>query len=295
MEFTELDKQFEETWERLQRQKPIAGVYGKDPLAEDHFLLKRSWDYFRQRVRNIEDQWRKIAESKDAQLLALKKEVAVIRERMQESEEETRLLRAMDRTLAEARKHDIIHFAGKKDQLQLRWDAERDALARKIEELEFQIKRLEKDSATKLQLAKKRETDLAEAINRLKQEAGSSAEKERENQKRWSEHASTKDEQINMLDMKTDAMRNELARRDQAIKELREAVLNHEKDAVALTAYVAELQKMLRDKDQDLHHEQERLQILSLEKENLRRGWENERAEWRELWDRGRSHFGPGR
>ncbi len=72
-------------------------------------------------------------------------------------------------------------------------------------------------------------------------------------------------------------------------------IVNHEKDAVALTAYVAELQKILRDKDLNLHHEQERLQILSLEKENLRRGWESERTEWRELWDRGRSSFGSGR
>ncbi len=214
MEFTELDKQFEETWERLQNRKPISGVYGKDPLAEDHFLLKRSWDYFRQRVRNVEDQWRKIAESKDAQLIALKKEAAVIRERMQEAEEETRLLRAMDRTLAEARKHDILHFDSKKDQLRLRWDAERDALARKIEELEFQIKRMGKESSNKTELAKKRETDLLEAIDRIKQDAMSMAEKERENQKRWSEHAAEKDDQIRMLDTKMDMMRTELDRRD---------------------------------------------------------------------------------
>jgi hypothetical protein len=294
MEFSELDKQFEETWERLQNRQPLTGVYGKDPLAEDHFLLKRSWDYFRQRVRTIEDQWRKIAESKDAQLIALTKEMAVARERMNEAEEAARMSRLMDRSLAEARKHDLMHFAGKKDQLRLRWDAERDALARKIEALEFQIKRMDKDAATKTQFAKKRESDLLEMIERLKREMLAAAEKERDGQKRWGDHAAEKDDQITMLDAKMDVMRNELDRRDRTIKELKELILNHEKDAVALTAYIAELQKLLRDKDLNLHHEHERLQILSIEKENLRRSWESERAEWRELWDRGRSQSGPG-
>src|SRR4051812_7271647 len=113
MKFSELDKQFEQTWERLQNGKPILGVYGKDPLAEDHFLLKRSWDYFRSRVRNIEDQWRKIAEAKDAQLKAVQKENVSIRVRMTQAEEEVVMLREIDRSLAEARKLDILNFSGK--------------------------------------------------------------------------------------------------------------------------------------------------------------------------------------
>jgi chromosome segregation ATPase len=295
MEFSELDKQFEETWERLQHKRPITGVYGKDPLAEDHFLLKRSWDYFRRRVRDIEDHWRKIAESKDAQLLAMKKESAVIRERLNEAEEDVRMLRLMDRSLAEARKHDILHFSDKKDQLRSRWDAERDALARKIEELEFVIKRQEKDATTKLALAKQREADLVASVDKLRQDISAMSEKERENQKRLVDAATQKDDQLQMLDSKIDVMRTELERRDHLLRELKAAMGERDKDGVALTAYVAELQRMLREKEHELRNEQERLRIAGVERDNLRRGWENERAQWRELWDRGRSSFDPKR
>jgi chromosome segregation ATPase len=133
-----------------------------------------------------------------------------------------------------------------------------------------------------------REARLGEMISGLKNDAALQAERERDIQKKCAEELKQKDEKIQSLDTKVELLRGEVDRRDQLIKQFELAVSGNEKDKSALTLYVAELQRALKDKDLELQNQKTRFDILTNERDALREGWERERAEWRELWDRGR-------
>lgn len=290
MEFTEIDRQFDEAFERIQRRSPVvANAYGTAPLAADHFLLKKSWDYFRGRVKAIEDQWRKMMEAKDQQLRSTLSELQVARQRKVDLEEENNMLRSLDQNIKKARTEDFLGFSRKSENLRVHWDAEREALLLKIAALETKIPQIKKTYDLRISTAQVREDKWKEMIEVLKQEASLHEEREREVQKRCSAELVLKDEKIQSLDTKLDLTRGEVDRRERLIKELQESIAIREKDANAMTAYVAELQRTLKEKDLELGHRQVRLEIFSQEKENIRSTWERERAEWRELWDRGRS------
>ena len=79
--------------------------------------------------------------------------------------------------------------------------------------------------------------------------------------------------------------------RDRRIKVLSEDLSNREKDNVAMAAYLDELQRALKDKSMELDHLRERIDILLKEKESSHAAWEQERAEWRQLWDRARGFW----
>ncbi len=290
MEFTEIDRQFDEAFERLQRTAPpVATAYGSSPLAADHFLLKKSWDYFRNRVKSIEEQWKKMLEAKDHQYRAVFAELTDARKRQVELEEENNLLRSLDHSVKKARADDYIGFAKKSENLRLHWDAERDALHRKIEALETKIVQTKKAGELRISTTMAREEKLKETIALLRKEADMWAERESDIKKKCGDELVLKDEKIHSLDAKVDLLRTEIEHRDQVIKRLTDAVTTHEKDSVAMTAYVAELQRALKEKQLDLANLQTQLAIAHQDKKNLQTGWERERAEWRELWDRGRS------
>jgi chromosome segregation ATPase len=289
-EFPEINRQFDEAFERLQAKAPlINGAYGTSPLAADHFLLKKSWDYFKGRIKTIEEQWRKMLEAKDAQLRTVVGELVESRKQMVDIEEENRMLRSLDQNVKKARTEDYITFARKNETLRYRWDAEREALQRKGDALEFQLTKSKKEFDGKLRSFKIKEQSSAESIVMLQKELAAQIERDRETQKRCSDELNLKDEKIQMLDTKVELLRGELDRRDQLVKQLKSTINEQEKDVTAMTAYVAELQRALREKDTEIMHQNTRYDILNKEKENLRITYEQERAEWRELWDRGRS------
>jgi chromosome segregation ATPase len=290
MEFTEIDRQFDEAFERLTRQSPtVTSAYGTSPLAADHFLLKKSWDYFRNRVKNIEEQWRKMLEAKEQQLRTTMLELTESRQRQADLEEDNHLLRSLDRNVKKARAEDYVGFARKSENLRLHWDAEREALQRKIDALERKVIADKKTADLRVATTITREQKLKETLEAMRDEASLFADRERDIQKKCAEELTIKDEKIQSLDSNVDIFRSEVDRRDQLLKQLKDMVTTSEKDAVAMTAYVEELQRALKDKDLDLANLKAKLEILTQEKTNLQAGWERERSEWRELWDRGRS------
>ncbi|MCG3203722.1 MAG: hypothetical protein KCHDKBKB_00394 [Elusimicrobia bacterium] len=289
-EFDEIDRQFDETMERLGPKGALnSGAYGTGPLASDHFLLKKSWDYFRFRVKAIEDQWRKMLESKEQQLRIALTDLQETRKQRADLEEENHLLRSLELNVKKARAEDYVGFSRKSQNLRLHWDAERDNYLKKIEALELKITRMQKNFDLRSSTAQIRESKLNESFQALKQELNTHQEREREIQKKCSEELQMKDEKIYSLDSKMEMLRGEVERRDQVIQQLQQAFSRREQDATAMGQTITEYERLLKEKDKEMSHLSTRLQILINEKENLRAGWERERAEWRELWDRGRS------
>lgn len=290
MEFTEIDRQFDEAFERINRRGPaVASAYGSSPLAADHFLLKKSWDFFRARVKNIEDQWRRMIEAKEQQLRASQAELQESRQRHADLQEENNLLRSLDRGIKKARAEDFVGFARKSENLRLHWDAERDAFQRKIDALEKKIEQARKTADLRVETTLAREQKLKETVEALRKEMTLHADRERDIKKKCGDEITLKDEKITSLDAKVELLRAEVDRRDQMIKQMAGAISDYEKDSVAMTSYVSELQRALKDKDLELANQKTRIEILVEENKNIQSGWERERSEWRELWDRGRS------
>ncbi len=290
MEFTEIDRQFDEAFERINRRGlTTASPYGGTPLAADHFLLKKSWDYFRNRVKSIEDQWRKMLSAKDVQLKTVTDELKRVRQSSLELEDEIHMLRSLDQSIKKARTEDFVGFNRKSEMLRMRWDAERAALIKKADDLELKITRLKKDYDLRASMARVREEKLQQALEAAKKDSAINIERERDIQKKCTDELNAKDERIFSLDTKTELLRGEVERRDALLKEMKATLATRDADATAMTSYIAELQRLVKEKDIEIEQHKTRLQILSQEKDGIQAGWERERAEWRELWDRGRS------
>ncbi len=289
MKYTEIDRQFDDALERArQNVPPVSGPYGSGPLAADHFLLKKSWDYFRNRVRAIEDQWRHMLDAKAAQLNATSQELQSERKMRLELEEETRMLRSLDATIKKARTEDFTGFARKSENLRMRWDAEREVLQRRIDQYELRVAQQKKDLEARKVTFAEREARLIEMIQMLKADAATHADRERDIHCKWGEEIKQKDDKLQSLETKVELLRGEIDRRDQLIKQFELSVAGFEKDKAALVQYVSELQRTLCDRDTEIQNQKTRYEILTRERDALHAGWERERAEWRELWDRGR-------
>src|SRR3954468_14483349 len=87
MDFKEIDGMFETAARRLKAGVDPTAPYGEPPLASDHFLLRRSWEFFQKRLKTMEDQWSEIAGAKDAEITALRKQSEQSLARMGEAEE----------------------------------------------------------------------------------------------------------------------------------------------------------------------------------------------------------------
>lgn len=289
MEFPQLDKLFDESLDRSDRRAPeINNPYGAAPLAADHFLLKKSWDYFKSRVKTIEDQWRKMLQAKEVQISTLNSELLAARERAVDLEDQNHLLRSLDQNIKKVRTEDHVGFSRKSENLKLHWEAERDALQRKIEDFEFRMERAKKESEARLLVVQSRENKLKDEVLFLKRDTAVQAERDHEFQRRWAEQITAQTEAIQSLENKVEILKNEIDRRDLYIKQFKETISTQEKDAHAMIQYVAELQRALKEKDSEMSHLKTRLDVLRQEKDTLRSAHEREQSEWRELWDRGR-------
>src|SRR4051812_11553160 len=121
MDFKEIDAMFEDAARRLKGGVNPTGAYGEPPLAADHFLLRRSWEFFQKRLKAIEQHWGEIAAAKDAEIAALRKaevegraEAVKLKDRANETDE-------IDRTLISGRLEDQQEFAAKIRDLHETW------------------------------------------------------------------------------------------------------------------------------------------------------------------------------
>lgn len=289
MKSNEIDRLFDESLNRVAKGTgPLAGAYDTSPLAADHLLLKRSWEYFRHRMNTMEEQWKKILESKDAEIKALLKEIDLTKNREGELKTQNEAFRAFDLEYGRSKATDYLMFEKKIRQLRESWEAEREALHRKEEEFETskssfeeKILQLKEEFAARQKGWEKEREALHSQLNTI-------LEQQKKMQAQWASDLAAKEEETLSLNAKVDLLRPEVERRDQRIQQLHEDIRLQESQNSDLMGQLAGHMKKLREQEESYSLLSERYAILEKEKEAMRESWVREQAEWRELWDRER-------
>jgi hypothetical protein len=140
-EFEKIDQLFTDTLTRLENKKPqISDPYTQGPHSADHFLLKKSWDYFKDRVRAIEQHWQEIVGAKDAEIAALKEELYQVRQEMDDASAKTGMIDAFEQSVRETRTDDFIDFQKLSERLKDAWEEERQSLATQLSAVESALR-----------------------------------------------------------------------------------------------------------------------------------------------------------
>src|SRR5437016_2498992 len=85
MDLKELDRQFQAVMDRLKSNQGLAASPYTTPVPSgDHDLLQKSWDYFRQRIKSMSDQWAEMLSAKSKENEILKKELALSKSQLDE-------------------------------------------------------------------------------------------------------------------------------------------------------------------------------------------------------------------
>src|SRR5689334_21839662 len=133
MDAKDLDREMNSLMEKLSKRPAVpSGAYSSDPLASDHFILNRSWDFFKKRIAAIEKQWQEIVNAKADEIRVLKQEMDLIQTRVHELEEVNISLEGMLANLKVSRLQDFEEFKKKNEKLKMSWDEERISLESKL-------------------------------------------------------------------------------------------------------------------------------------------------------------------
>ncbi|MCB4755622.1 MAG: hypothetical protein LHV69_01075 [Elusimicrobia bacterium] len=289
LDFTQLDQLFDEALERLDpaHAAPIA-ISPEGPLSADHFLLKKSWDYFRQRLRLIEEQNQTLLQSKEAEGKALQDEIQELKGHLEKMEEENVYLRAFEDSVKEERTEDHLTFKKSAEGLRLAWEEERNTLENSLAELDLALDESKKKEAAEITRFHAIEDELRRHSDTLKEELTHIVENKAELEKKHALDLSEKDEMIQSLQSKIDLMRGEIERRDQLLREGDMKRMAQDKQLQELLEKVTARKTLLEQKFTELDNLNTRYEILEREKEAIRSAWEKEQAQWRELWERDR-------
>ena len=288
MEFPELDRLFNETHKRLSEGKPSADPYGEGPLASDHFLLQKSWEFFRRRLHTLEEQWADMARAKEAQMQALTKQLGQAADRLKELEGKREDRDHLAEAYLRDRNRELLGFLEDEKRLRAAWDEERGRLQEQVDALEAALRASELARARDEAEAKEHEEDLRNRLRLAEGGARDIVERARAAEKELLEEIARRDERIVSFENQVTVLRAEVERRAQAIGDL------SAKEA-DLARREAESEKRIESADRRLEEarvelEQRRSRIVELEKEKaeIRASWQREQAEWRELWERSR-------
>lgn len=296
MDYKHLDEQFDQTLDRLEKKSGLPkDPYGNSPLASDHFLLKKSWDYFRMRARNFESEWKELLKAKEEQTRVMADKIRFLEERVHELDDENHMLRTLDEGTKRASSNEYLNFHRKTARVNEMREEERQIFQRKIDQLEFNLEQTKKEMKRRLDEAAMRENKLREAIESQRRDAAAAAEKEHLAAKDWADQISKKDDLAATFGTKVELLRGEVERRDMILKQLQEKIAEQGREMHLQLERQAEQMRTIKDKDQELFLLKSQLEILQRERENMRASWQREQAEWRELWDRGREAWERGR
>lgn len=292
MKTPDLDRLFDESANRIKNGTgALSGAYATSPLAADHLLLKRSWDYFRHRINAIEEQWQKIVEAKEAEKKALEKELSLNREQTHDLEIQNTAFRSFEYEYGRSKAEDYIHFQKQTENLKFQWEQEREVLMKTQSELELKILKLEADSDRSQDDFLKKQARWKDALDAARTEAGQLVERHRERQNEWLAESAQKDADNKDLILKIDLLRAEVENRDQMIKHMKEEIFAQERQKTDLASQLALAMGKIRELEGEMSVLSERYGILMKEKDAIREEWSREQAEWRELWERQREMF----
>lgn len=295
MEFKELDRLFSECYERIAKKGTPGSPYSAGPLASDHFLLGRSWSYFKERIKSIESHWKSLLDAKTDQNNALKKEILELQRKLRELAEENKRLASFEQAVVKTRMGDFISFNKDQQRLRLTWEQERQTVEHQLETLRFQLIQERKRNDGLEKKLKVREKQFQETVAELKKENSLNLGKEAKTRQEFGQIMIEKDERIRSLDSKIDLLKSEIERRDQLLKNQLSETEARKKSEKEREGEVNKLKAQL----DELHREhldlKTRLDLSEAEKASIRSTWQKEQAQWRELWERGRDLWEHGR
>lgn len=288
MDFKEIDALFEGALQRLTAKANPAAAYGEPPLASDHFLLKRGWEYFRDRAAAMEAEWKQLVSAKEDEIRALREIIRLRDEKLSALEAQARDTDDVEEAFARARLAEERDFSDATRKLHDTWEEERGVLLRSVEEANARVQQVRAEAEHRLKAAHKEVAELRVSLEKARVELAAQADKRLSAEGELTRALSARDEVIRSMETKLDLMRSELDRRDLALKDVQgeAAALARERDELA--------QRALRDaaelgaRDERLRFLEEKLAAARAEMESLRSSWSREQAEWRELWERSR-------
>lgn len=280
MDFKELDRQFDEI---MEMGRP------RENQPSDHFLLKKSWDYFKERIKTIESHWEEILKAKEDELKAQGEEVALLKQQLIQMEDENKQLLLFQDVVRESRREDYLNFKSYQEKLHQAFEEERIAYAEQIAGFEHELGQEKKMHAADVRKVQDQVKNLYEKIDVLKKQHFDALQHDLEIKKSYEKKMADLDSHISSWQVKNEILHNEISRRDDTIHQYEEKILELKKNQDKLDQEMKDLKGLVKDRDQKIHFLNENVRILAQEKESMRESWQREQAEWRELWDRART------
>jgi len=295
MDFKEIDAMFEGAFQRLGAKANPAAPYGEPPLASDHFLLKRGWEYFRQRAAAMEAQWKQILGAKDDEIKALKEQLRLRDERLTSLEGDTRESDDIEQAFVRQQLAEQRQFSDDTRKLYDTWEEEREALIRSVEESTARVQRIRAEAEHRLKSAEKEVENIRVSLDKARAEIGHQADKRVVSDADSSRGLLARDEVIRSMESKIDLLRSELDRREMGLKDHSERTETLQRDLDEAARLGAAQASELGRKSERIQLLEETVAAVRREADALRASWKNEQAEWRELWDRSREMWGKKR
>jgi len=287
MFFKNIDQLFDSLSEKIDSKTPLSkGAYPGDPLSQDHFLLKKSWNYFKERIQSLESQFEMQMESKRQEIDALQKEMQVYKEKAADLESKNNFLSAFQESFVKARHIDFVDFQKSQERLREVWEEERGKLEQKTFSLEADLEKQKKSFVDAEHTFRGREKTLQKAIDDLKNRLFLKAQDENEKMRDLTQGMMAKEEEIRNRDLKIDLLKEELGRSHEINHKLKEEIVLWEKRADSLILKVEDLVRSLELETQKNDRLAFKVDTLEKEEQEIRQNWQKEEAAWREMWDR---------
>lgn len=288
MSSDKLDQMFDDALKRLKGTAGVSNAYGSDPLASDHLLLKKGWDYFKARIAAVESQFKDILDARQQAIEVLRKEVEAQKQTIQELEETKDEEDGVVWGLAEAQLKDYAQSDKDLADLKGRWEEEKIRYEEMIRAAEHAAETAESRFEKFKNQWAQRETLLRTQVDALRTDLEKSRLERIESERNGARQLEEKDEIETGLYQKVDILKGEVAARNELIQKFGKVKADLEAFISKLRDENLELKKAVQDREKDAAHLKDELSLLKKEKDILEKNWHAEQAEWRELWERQR-------
>ena len=279
---------FEGAFQRLGAKANPAAPYGEPPLASDHFLLKRGWEYFRQRAAAMEAQWKQILSAKDDEIKALRELLRLRDERLNTLEGDTRQTDQIEEAFVRRQLAEHQEFSDSTRKLYDTWEEEREALLRSVDDATARVQRIRAEAEQRLKAAENEVALLRVSLDKARSEVAAQAGKRVASDAESTRGLLARDEVVRSMESKIELLRSELDRRESTLKDYADRMDGLRVDLDLMSRKGTESAAELAKKSERISFLEESLAGARRDAETLRSSWKNEQAEWRELWDRSR-------